>query len=121
LSLVAPLAIALAAAVVTTRPADWASERANVEAFQRAAGPAGRLAYLEKVPSSASYYSHGAVERVSLSGLDAWLVAGQGERYLAVHAKHVPLLRERIGVRAVALSRSKTTVLFKITGTPGDG
>lgn len=119
-SLVAPLTIALAAAVVLTRPADWTSERANVEAFERVAGPAGRLAYLEKIPFSASYYRRGAVEQVSLPGLDAWLALGQGERYLVVHDKHAPLLRELADVHAVQLSRSKTMVLYKITGSSGD-
>jgi len=119
-SLAAPLAIALAAVVLMARPARWASERANVEAFERVAGTAGQLAYLEKVPASASYYSRGAAEQVSLPGLDAWLARGQGDRYLVVHDKHAPLLRERTDVRAVELSRSRTTVLFKITGPLGD-
>jgi hypothetical protein len=119
-SLVAPLVIALAAGVLITRPADWASERANVEAFERAAGTTSQLAYLEKIPFSASYYSRGAVEQVSLPGLDAWLALGQGERYLVVHDKYAPLLRKRTDVRAVELSRSKTMVLFKITGPLGD-
>ncbi|WP_197026533.1 ArnT family glycosyltransferase [Hylemonella gracilis] len=119
-ALVAPLVIALAVVVLMARPAQWTSERANVQAYARAAGSASLLAYLEKVPYSASYYSHGAVEQVSLSGLDDWLARGQGERYLVVHDRHLPLLRERTDIRAVALSRSKTMVLFKITGAAGD-